>query len=485
MYLKQDHDLLLEQAIRYLQVGYFEGVVRCCSEFERFFPGEKESVIHIVFLAKAYMPGQLVDSDYLNNAKRILAALTGGQGLAEYVIMLLRSGKGTKDARIFDAIIATAKEQHGVIVTWHPTALLEMAEYALLKFNDKPRAIALVNIVIGLLPVFVSVKDVCLLAKLLIGTEAPIALWADWCTVFIFHAKFAITRVDLLEKDEDYNALLWAEEQVRLLTPALHEVFSTGPVGLVSLLKMSAPYFDAAKIVDILNEHFPGTDNLSSISPQVQQIWWEQDHLRFRFFWYDMITADEQTLLLNGEWAMFNTPTKDYSMALAQWWRTLESILKRSIGGELSKLFQQHPEWAEVDKINLTKEQQNDEKIFLTTLQDSNKVQKMTLGDLLLVLKKCTSEKQKSKNNACRCRAEASKYLSKFNEQIQPLVKDNWLHPIYLTTEALNLFRNRASHDALLNSSEAAIGRTIALLILKGFFSPVLKNWGFEPKIII
>jgi hypothetical protein len=56
----------------------------------------------------------------------------------------------------------------------------------------------------------------------------------------------------------------------------------------------------------------------------------------YRYVWYDIITASEQDLVRNGDWAMFGTPTDDFSMALAQWWRALESVLKRSVVDLLS-----------------------------------------------------------------------------------------------------------------------------------------------------
>jgi hypothetical protein len=44
-----------------------------------------------------------------------------------------------------------------------------------------------------------------------------------------------------------------------------------------------------------------------------------------------MMDSAQQDLVRNGDWAMFGVPTDDFSMALAQWWRALESVLKQSI----------------------------------------------------------------------------------------------------------------------------------------------------------
>jgi hypothetical protein len=181
----------------------------------------------------------------------------------------------------------------------------------------------------------------------------------------------------------------------------------------------------------------------------------------------------------------FNTPSSDYSMALAQWWRLLESILKRGIAGELFRLFQQHPEWVEWDRKNLSEAQQEKEKVFIKMLADPKRAIKMTLGDILLILQKCVLDSQKSNSSGSRLRMESTNHLKKYAPQLIPLVKESWLHPISLTNETVTFFRNRASHDACINSGEAFVGRVIARRLLDGFFSPVLAGWGFKPRIEI
>src|SRR5262249_58602029 len=121
----------------------------------------------------------------------------------------------------------------------------------------------------------------------------------------------------------------------------LRDVLETGPRGLRELLGGIAVHLNAAPLAQLLRDRFSDSGSLSSRESPLDPLWWCVDCLRFRYFWHDLISDQEKSMLLNGDWAMFNTPTADYSMALAQWWRVLESILKRGVVRELSQLFQQ------------------------------------------------------------------------------------------------------------------------------------------------
>lgn len=211
---------------------------------------------------------------------------------------------------------------------------------------------------------------------------------------------------------------------------------------------------------------------------------WNQDNLIFRFYWYDLLILEEKDMLLNAEWAMFNTPTADYSMALAQWWRLLESILKRTVAKELSELFSKYPEWLAWDIKNLSKDKQEKEKVFLKLLADQERAKHMTLGDLLLVLKKCVLENLIISPPGSRLRMEASKHLVKYAEQLLPLMKEDWLRPVYLTNETISMFRNKASHDSKMSSTEAFVGRAVARRFIDSFFSIIVDKSGLKPKIV-
>jgi hypothetical protein len=105
---------------------------------------------------------------------------------------------------------------------------------------------------------------------------------------------------------------------------------------------------------------------------------------------------------------------------------------------------------------------------------------KMTLYDILLVLKKCEMTSERAVAGS-RLRLEAAQILKAYSAQIGPLTKGSFLHPAHLSDENINWFRNRSAHDTSVAFIDAAIGRVLARRILDGFFTPVLSGWGFRP----
>jgi hypothetical protein len=197
-----------------------------------------------------------------------------------------------------------------------------------------------------------------------------------------------------------------------------------------------------------------------------------------------MVSASERNLVRNGDWAMFCTPTSDFSMGVAQWWRALESVLKRGIAEPLSKLFTEHPEWVELDRRNLSEKQQERESVFVDKLADPCKAARLTLGDLVLVLQKCVSDDGSKSGTGSRLRTEATRVLGAHRDKLQPLLQSKWLNPVHLTSENVNWFRNRASHDEPLGLVDAGVGRFLAKRVLSVFFQRALDARGFNPVII-
>lgn len=210
--------------------------------------------------------------------------------------------------------------------------------------------------------------------------------------------------------------------------------------------------------------------------PSTDPSWYDSQAIRSRFFWHDMIPGAHQDLLRNGEWAMFCTPTSDFSMALAQWWRLLESVLHQALVAPMSRLYADHPEWEQWDKDNLSKNAQKSAQIFLD-LADKEKSEKFTLWQLLLLLKKCLSEKSES---GSRLRKEAANFVKRYRNQVQPLVEQSWVDKAPLSEKNIDFFRNRSSHTSPVDALDAYVGRVIAGRALNLLFRPVLAEWGFR-----
>jgi hypothetical protein len=250
------------------------------------------------------------------------------------------------------------------------------------------------------------------------------------------------------------------------------------------MLEKLSPHMDVPAFADVVSKRFRAPETVNVAAPP-HSSWFDIDALRLRYFWYDMVSSGDQDFVRNGDWGMFYTPTTDFSMALAQWWRVLESTLKRGIAEPLSKLFAEHPEWVQWDRDNLSKSQLQKESIFSDKLANPRKAGRLTLGDLVFVLQKCMSDAGSKSGVVSKLRSEAARFLGGHLDQLRPMVEARWLNPVHLNIDNINWFRNRASHDEPLGFVDAALGRFLAKRVLSVFFQPVLEKWGFKPVIYL
>ena len=137
------------------------------------------------------------------------------------------------------------------------------------------------------------------------------------------------------------------------------------------------------------------------------------------------------------------------------------------------------PQFLSLDRENLSPKRQKEEAVFLDKLAVPERAAKLTLYDILLILKKCEAT-QEGAGAGSRVRLEAAQILSRYAAQIGPLTRGTWLYPAHLTDQNINWFRNRSSHDAVVPLVDAAVGRVLARRILSGFFDPVLESRGFK-----
>jgi hypothetical protein len=173
-------------------------------------------------------------------------------------------------------------------------------------------------------------------------------------------------------------------------------------------------------------------------------------------------------------------------MAAAQWWRVLESVLKRLIAKPIAKSFAENPAWVEWDKKNLSEKGKKKAAIFIDKLSNPLMVDRLTLGDLLLILSKCVTPNQKVVSTAeggSRLRLEAANYLAKYREHFTPLMIRRRHEPV-LRNENIDFFRNKSAHDATLTLVEASTGRVIAKRLLDALFRPDLGKLGFQLVIV-
>lgn len=474
----QEHPVFREARIC-LQTGYFEGVLNRTSQLAISYSGSRNSRLHLEWLARVYLGGAKSPSHRLTlDVRPLFSALSGGQGVTELCLVTLQSNPINAE-KIIHELVGYIFQQKGVIVTWHPTALLRLARFAQKNFEDPALARHLVNLALGFQAYWV-LSDLELLADLLINLEAPTALWADWCSKFLQHLLLARKRLAFFEENfQDQIAVQWAYEQENASKDLLGQVIATGPPELIPLLVKLSPHMGVPSFAEVVVNLFQTPKRSTEITPP-HSSWSDLDAIRLRYFWHQVVTKPVQDLVRNGDWAIFHIPTGDFSMSVAQWWRALETILKTTIAEELSKLFTEHPEWAEWDRRNLSSKEQKRESVFLEKLPDPQKTAHLTLGDLVLVLKKCIPVDGATPKVKSKLRLEAIRFFNTYRGQFRPMVQSEWIFPPHLTNENVNWFRNKASHDGPMDFIDAAVGRLVARRVFDVFFLPVLKADGFS-----
>jgi hypothetical protein len=284
---------ILEQARLYVQTGYFKGALERALQLEHD-PKFGQSARHIAWIARVYLGKEhAAEAVRMRDVLGELRKLYGGQGLAEYAWLAAMSNPTAGDKAIQQIFLA-ADAQHGVLVTWHPTAILRLAEFAFAELRDPRSAVLLTSIALGFRSVFVSLADADRLARLLMVLDAPVSLWADWSSVLIQHMHFATNRAALPQNDarEPSDAEVWALAEDAASEQVVKSVLAVAPNDTWAILQSLALHLDAAQLGEMIKERFPPSQVAGRRG--AEQLWSEP--LRYRYFWYDTITNHEQDL---------------------------------------------------------------------------------------------------------------------------------------------------------------------------------------------
>jgi hypothetical protein len=220
-----------------------------------------------------------------------------------------------------------------------------------------------------------------------------------------------------------------------------------------------------------------------SRSPTAEDLsWYGHPDIKTRYFWFDMLDSHERAFVTNGDWALGCTPTDDYSMGLAQWWRLIESVFGRIVRDELGALFDENPQWLAHDLENLPEKSLSSEAVFLKKLAIASARAKLTLADILLILEKCVIKPRPPSDRGSVLRQKATEYFAPHAQILRQAVQGDESRP-YLSLATIDWFRNRASHSTTIGEYDASVGRLIAKRIISLLFFPQLRAWGFEARI--
>lgn len=483
---------LLKEAIECFSWGFFDGAVKRCEQLESLSPQLETVCSGVAWLSRIYSGRKhhhevAKRSSYI---KRIIyASGQGGPCLAEIAWLYFDCWTGNRwefpnnvtseHNGPFHQVLSVIDTQHGVLVTFHPTAVLSLAELAVEDSANQEIAKSLLSCLLGWRSAYAAAEDLDRLATLMVKLNVPVALWADWAAFFFQHVRTSHLRDQISSKivaAEDFRD--WAAEQNRETKNVLERVLAIAPE-IMRTLNPHIGWPGFADVVSNLVKDVSWSDDQRSPSGCKDPTWYGHPNIKARYFWYDMLDVHEQGFVTNGDWALICTPTDDYSMGLAQWWRLIESVFGRIVTSDLGKLFDENPQWLVEDLANLSDKHANAEAVFLKKLAVAESRGKMTLSDILLVLEKCVVKPKQADKCRSMLRLKATEYFSKHSRQILDSIQTSQSEQ-RLSQENINWFRNRASHVEPIGEVDACIGRLVAKQIIDLLFRPQLENWGFR-----
>lgn len=472
----QGEEALAKQALGCLAVGYFHGARQCASRLLESHSTDhyRQAALQVDWFCRIYTWRDL-DAQrsqiHPRNGDR-------GQGFAELALLRAKA-HGTIDASdAAQIVLDVADGQSGLLRLEHPTAILALAE--LTAGASPSKAIGLLNIALGYLGPYRSRTDVSKLGFLLTRIGCPLAVWGHWAWIVFEHLEFSYPRSFYLKALLGCtDAARWAEREYQDARETIVEILKLGPPTLGELVQRMAHSVRGEGIkalptnLGVKASAFPGHESeWSTLTTQ-----------RYRYYWWQEISDREKKLIHNGDWAVMETPTDDFSMALAQWWRVLETILNRIVVRELSELFSKNPSWRLTDMDRLSKKKQERNKVFLDLAKPSS-TNRLSLSAILILIEKCLATSMDGGESGSKLRDEASRHLSSLGDLLNPIVADEKGPSIAkskLHLEAIKYYRNRSSHDEEIDEIDAAVGRVYSVNILNQFFNVVKAREGLTP----
>jgi hypothetical protein len=353
----------------------------------------------------------------------------------------------------------------------HPTAALLVAEWLLDRNLRIEFARELVQSCLGWIYRFQRLEDLTRLARLLSVLKAPKIVWTQLINFYCdFVIETGIKRC--FAKDGGSNEkleMLQYGETERLKTEFQRYCASSG---LPEWQELMDRFFDVLKVFEEKCDshcHYPGSGAYSSVEPLN---WVIGEAMQRQHPWFCLLNQTERDFLRNGDNGFATCITDDYSFACSQWWRCIESVLKRKLIEPIGNLLNANHEWIKQDRAT-GKPSESDE-IFVNLLAVEDRRRNISLAQMLVVLDKCISDTRKrfAAKSMVRCGVTAyvSANLSEFRwikgerDDFSDLRSE--FTPNLLNEKSIKMFRNATSHDEPMTFIQAAVGRLLAIRIL-------------------
>lgn len=488
---------LFRELSHYFVFGYFDGVVQVASKLLGCRSLLRMAVVRYLFVSLSYsdthdllrtMRGLGVRDDEIGSVIEWLSRHDGMQGVSEILWTRTQCQEFAEFVHPPEGLDLSSlpsfmqKNPDGFLSFFHPSCWLKLGERALWE-EDFSTAAFIVNIVIGCPNPILMATDLRRLHRLLFSLRAPKMLFAEWAFRFVERMQ-VLKLADHLNHQTSTtdNFAKFIQEQISDSSRTLSRALEHGPVELAMLTADLQTLFDVKSfqmndcVIDTSRNDLQQCDSDNTIN------WLSFQSRSHRYPWLGLGSKRSDELAHNGDWAMMHCPTSDFSIAVAQWWRLLESELTHFLQVELGCLFDKHPEWLRQDReryesADVSRKQKDRMKVFLNYADPSLR-EKFSLRDQLLLLEKCFSHREVDRTFS-RLRYEASHHLQPFSRSFGSLgnrdEQGRYYLPKLLTEETIQRFRNRSSHDQKIGEKEALLGRTIVTTFIREIYKEKLQ----------
>ncbi|MFO1065404.1 MAG: hypothetical protein U0892_16180, partial [Pirellulales bacterium] len=200
--------------------------------------------------------------------------------------------------------------------------------------------------------------------------------------------------------------------------------------------------------------------------------WLEERMFQMRHPWFCLLEKKERDFVRNADTAFCACITDDYSFACSQWWRCIESVLKRRLVEPIGRLIDENPQVVQSAVSDAPDRPKNH--FGFVNLIDPNKRKHMSLSEILFILEAAMKDFKARRVSDCPVRRLAVEHLSTRMSEFRWVTGElddvadfrSAITPRVFTPDTIKAFRNAASHDQPMTFIDAAIGRLIAIRIL-------------------
>lgn len=491
--------VLQARAYGFYQAGYFLDCVEVCEELQRR-NGLIKSSIEVWYLAALSLANDdmslyritSIDAGGVPNvqlkiggtgvlplplnehASPTVSRELSGSYPVESLYLLLRDVSVAPATKMLalEKVRKTLSENLWIVPSAHPTVALHVADWLVVHDMREDFARELICCCIGWRYSYNRIDDLLRLAHLLDHFCAPKFIWIHLMDLY---GDFAF--------NDDLRRSLMREYRFSETVEPLDRGEVNWKEGLFHRFCASHGLPEHDEISDLLYKElgaekdencnpFPGSGNY--IAGPYQE-WLTEEAFQMRHPWFCLLEQYERNFVRNADTAFATCITDDYSFACAQWWRCIESVLRRRLVVPVGNLIDANPDWLKEDLADpeLTKR----ESLFVKELASPAQRQKMSLTPMLYLLEGCLSDCREKKESNSVVRRKTVEYV------VSRLSEFKWLNGEYdhrdndsdfrsfssskiLSEDKIRLFRNGTSHDKPMTFAQAAVGRLIAIRIL-------------------